>query len=91
MRCPKCRQDQTRAVGPVYEPEEATTGRLVAMWIFSALGGVIGVILASIMIGAKHQDRSPRYIKSHRIQGIIALVLAVCSTIFFFALGTAGY
>jgi hypothetical protein len=88
--CPKCGQDQNSVVETGYQPEKATTGRLVAMWIFAALGGAIGIILSAIVIGAKNPDRTPKYMKTDRTQGIIALVLAICSMIFFLALNS-GY
>jgi len=66
--------------------ETAPTGKLVLMWVFAFLGGIIGIVLASSVINGKNADGSPKYIKKNRIQANAALVVAICMIIIYFAL-----
>ncbi len=63
---------------------KASAGRLILMWIFVALGGLIGIFLASSIVSAKNADGSKKYTAAHRKQAIAALIIAICLTIIYF-------
>jgi hypothetical protein len=65
---------------------KASVGKLIFMWIFAALGGLIGVFLASSVLNAKNVDGSPKYSKAHRNQAMVALIISICMTVFYFVI-----
>jgi len=66
------------------DEEKASTGKLVMMWIFAILGGIIGIAIASSIVRGKNADGSPKYTKENRTQATVALVVAICLTIIYF-------
>lgn len=65
---------------------KASAGKLILMWISAALGGLIGIFLASSIVNAKNVDGSPKYTKAHRNQATAAMIISICMTAFYFIL-----
>lgn len=77
-KCSNCDFQKVSAnVDVKQEPIKASTGQMVAMWIFCALGGLIGIILSLNIISAKYPDKTPKYIESSRNQAKVGLVISV--------------
>ncbi|MBN2878630.1 MAG: hypothetical protein JXN65_03275 [Clostridia bacterium] len=57
--------------------DEPSTGYKVAMWIFSILGGLIGIILSAGVVFGKLPDGTKRYSQKSRSSATIAFVIAV--------------
>jgi len=87
--CPECGTGQETVVMQESIPQgpiKAPTGRMVAMWIFCALGGWIGIILAVSIISSKNPDKTHKYIDSSRNQAIVGLIISILWIIIYFAL-----
>ena len=56
--------------------DKPSTGYLVAMWIFSILGGLIGIALSAGVLFGKLPDGSKRYTKESRSSATVAFVIA---------------
>ncbi len=73
-KCPNCGFEEiTVERGPI----KASTGLMVAMWIFCVLGGLIGIIISASVLGAKNADRTPKYDDRSRSQAKTALFVAI--------------
>ncbi len=69
---------------PGDEKVRVSTGLLVAGWIFTILGGLIGIAIAgSIAFGKKYDDESHR---KGKVMFIVAIVLLVIYLVLRFAL-----
>ena len=78
--------EYSHADGTEIPEEKASAGKLILMWVFAALGGLIGIFLASSIVNAKNADGSPKYTKAHRNQATAALIISICMTVFYFIL-----
>ncbi len=86
--CPKCGQNQTQIVEAEPPKDKVPWQRLLWMWALACAGGLIGIILAASIIGAKNDLGEPRYTKSNRTQAIIALILGIGMTALFITIYT---
>ncbi len=79
MKCVKCKTklpNETNVCpncGKIND--KPSSGYLVAMWIFSILGGIIGIALSSGVVFGKLPDGSKRYTKESRSSAIVAFVI----------------
>jgi hypothetical protein len=62
---------------------KASAGKILFMWIFALLGGLIGIFLASSIVNSKNVDGSPMYTKANRNQATAALIVSVVMIIFY--------
>ena len=73
----------SNADGTVIPEVKASAGKIIFMWIFAVLGGLIGIFLASSIVNSKNVDGSPMYTKANRNQATAALITSVVMIIFY--------
>ena len=67
--------------------EKVSQGRILVGYIFSILGGFIGIIIAYLIVFEKeHGQKIYRYDEESRIKGKIMLAVAIFMTLFWMTL-----
>lgn len=70
--------------GPVFYTPSKATGWLVATYICALMGGLLAIAFGLTVFSSKvYADgyRVPKYIKSHRVFGLIGAILGAVSAI----------